>query len=140
MDQKEIEEKLKNFQVKHIEKPEKRKKSHYPIMKAFCEQWKHAAKILIGIGGEWKNPNGKISVRRITSWQNLEGRDYFIVTTNTDAEIFRSRLDASRITAPCGNETWRQCSRSCTKGHLGAGRDSGRYLSTLRRTVVWQYH
>lgn len=32
MDQKEIEEKLKNFQVKHIEKPEKKRKSHYPIM------------------------------------------------------------------------------------------------------------
>lgn len=44
-----------------------------------------------------------------------EGRDFFIVTTVTDARIFESGIDASRIVAPCGNETWRQCSRSCTK-------------------------
>ena len=71
MDQKEIEEKLKNFQVKHIEKPEKKEEQPLSDHEGFCEQWKHAAKILIGIGGEWKNPNGKISVRRMTSWQNV---------------------------------------------------------------------
>lgn len=54
MDQKEIEEKLKNFQVKHIEKPEKKEEQPLSDHEGFCEQWKHAAKILIGIGGEWK--------------------------------------------------------------------------------------
>lgn len=116
MDQKEIEEKLKNFQVKHIEKPEKKEEQPLSDHEGFCEQWKHAAKILIGIGGEWKKSKREdICEAYDLLAKCLEGRDYFIVTTNTDAEIFRSRLDASRITAPCGNETWRQCSRSCTK-------------------------
>ena len=116
MDQKEIEEKLKNFQVKHIEKPEKKEEQPLSDHVGFCEQWKHAAKILIGIGGEWKKSKWEdICEAYDLLAKCLEGRDYFIVTTNTDAEIFRSRLDASRITAPCGNETWRQCSRSCTK-------------------------
>lgn len=116
MDQKEIEEKLKNFQVKHIEKPEKKEEQPLSDHEGFCEQWKHAAKILIGIGGEWKKSKREDICEAYNLLAKcLEGRDYFIVTTNTDAEIFRSRLDASRITAPCGNETWRQCSRSCTK-------------------------
>lgn len=116
MDQKEIEEKLKNFQVKHIEKPEKKEEQPLSDHVGFCEQWKHAAKILIGIGGEWKKSKREDICEAYDFLAKcLEGRDYFIVTTNTDAEIFRSRLDASRITAPCGNETWRQCSRSCTK-------------------------
>lgn len=109
MDQKEIEEKLKNFQVKHIEKPEKKEEQPLSDHEGFCEQWKHAAKILIGIGGEWKKSKREdICEAYDLLAKCLEGRDYFIVTTNTDAEIFRSRLDASRITAPCGNETWRR--------------------------------
>lgn len=141
MDQKEIEEKLKNFQVKHIEKPEKKEEQPLSDHEGFCEQWKHAAKILIGIGGEWKKSKREdICEAYDLLAKCLEGRDYFIVTTNTDAEIFRSRLDASRITAPCGNETWPAVFPFLHQGHLGAGRDSGRYLSTLRRTVVWQYH
>ena len=109
MDQKEIEEKLKNFQVKHIEKPEKKEEQPLSDHEGVCEQWKHAAKILIGIGGEWKKSKREdICEAYDLLAKCLEGRDYFIVTTNTDAEIFRSQLDASRITAPCGNETWRQ--------------------------------
>lgn len=94
----------------------KRKNSHYSIMKAFASSGNMRRKSSLESEESGKNPNGKISVRRMTSWQNVwRAGDYFIVTTNIDAEIFRSRLDASRITAPCGNETWRQCSRSCTK-------------------------
>ena len=97
MDQKEIEEKLKNFQVKHIEKPEKKEEQPLSDHEGFCEQWKHAAKILIGIGGEWKKSKREdICEAYDLLAKCLEGRDYFIVTTNTDAEIFRSRLDASR--------------------------------------------
>ena len=99
MDQKEIEEKLKNFQVKHIEKPEKKEEQPLSDYEGFCEQWKHAAKILIGIGGEWKKSKREDICEAYDLLEKcLEGRDYFIVTTNTDAEIFRSRLDASRIT------------------------------------------
>ena len=115
MDQKEIEEKLKNFQVKHIEKPEKKEEQPLSDHEGFCEQWKHAAKILIGIGGEWKKSKREdICEAYDLLAKCLEGRDYFIVTTNTDAEIFRSRLDASRITAPCGNETWMAYTRWLT--------------------------
>lgn len=73
-------------------------------------------KLLIGLGEEWE-------ASRIPDIQGayealnrlIAGKDYFIVTTVTDAKIFESGLDAARIVAPCGNETWRQCSKSCTK-------------------------
>ena len=63
-------------------------------------------KLLIGLGEEWRaelvpdldEGYGKLA-------ELTEGKDFFLVTTVTDA----------RIVAPCGNETWRQCSRSCTK-------------------------
>lgn len=116
MEQKEIEEKLKNFQVKRIEKPEKKEEKALSEYGEFAQQWKHAAKILIGIGGEWRKSKRSDAAAVYSQLAEcLKDRDYFIVTTNTDAEIFRSALDGSRITAPCGNETWRQCSKSCTK-------------------------
>jgi len=128
-----IEELLKNFQVKRVE-PVKR-----PIdTKRLCEyqgmeeQLAHAEKILVGIGSEWRvdqsaelctEQSMQQSMEKIGGMGEayralaklLEGKDYFIVTTNTDAQIFNYSLDASRIVAPCGNETWRQCSRTCTK-------------------------
>ena len=75
-----------------------------------------AAKVLVGIGGEWnhmKNPDIGLAYQALA--RLLEGKDYFIVTTNTDAAIYDSSLDQERVVAPCGNETWRQCSRACTK-------------------------
>ena len=73
-------------------------------------------KLLIGLGEEWK---AELVPDIANVYEKLaeltEGRDFFIVTTVTDARIFESGIDASRIVAPCGNETWRQCSRSCTK-------------------------
>lgn len=112
-----------------------------------------ADKVLVGIGAEWRaDRNPKVSDAYGALACLLEGKDYFIVTTNTDAAIFADAvsrssdaepavfadagvtgeeksdttsprtlcarpcfLDSSRITAPCGNETWRQCSKSCTK-------------------------
>lgn len=73
-------------------------------------------KLLAGIGEEW-------SAKKVPDVQSLyeklavlfKDRDYFIVTTVTDGEIFKSSLDPKRITAPCGNVTWRQCSKACTK-------------------------
>ena len=73
-------------------------------------------KLLIGLGEEWK---AELVPDIANVYEKLaeltEGRDFFIVTTVTDARIFESGIDASRIVAPCGNDTWRQCSRSCTK-------------------------
>ncbi|GLC79454.1 SIR2 family NAD-dependent protein deacylase [Lacrimispora brassicae] len=73
-------------------------------------------KLLIGIGEEWKAEN----IPDIGSLYEkldrlIKGKDYFIVTTVTDGEIFKSPLEKSRLVAPCGNVTWRQCSKSCTK-------------------------
>lgn len=73
-------------------------------------------KLLIGLGEEWEAsrvPDIGAVYEKLAGL--TAGRDYFVVTTVTDAVIFQSGLDAARIVAPCGNETWRQCSASCTK-------------------------
>jgi len=75
-----------------------------------------AQKVLVGIGGEWKKgKNPEIRHTYDALGRLLKDKDYFIVTTNTDAAIYDSCLDGGRIVAPCGNETWRQCSKACTK-------------------------
>ena len=73
-------------------------------------------KLLIGIGEEWR----KEAVPDIQSLYEkidrlIKEKDYFIITTVTDGEILNSSLEPGRITAPCGNVTWRQCSKACTK-------------------------
>lgn len=80
------------------------------------EALEKAGKVLVGIGDEWrvhKDP-GILQAYEVLA-RLLEGKDYFVVTTNTDAVIYNSSLDGERIVAPCGNETWRQCSKTCTK-------------------------
>lgn len=80
------------------------------------QELEHSEKILIGIGEEWKKDRVPEIVQIYEKLsQMIKGKDYFIVTTVTDGEIYRSSLDALKIVAPCGNETWRQCSQSCTK-------------------------
>ena len=75
-----------------------------------------AQKVLVGIGGEWKKGMRPDIYRAYDILGRLlKEKDYFIVTTNTDAAIYDSSLDGERIVAPCGNETWRQCSKACTK-------------------------
>lgn len=73
-------------------------------------------KLLIGLGEEWEALKAADISAAYEKLNCLaEGKDYFVVTTATDARIFQSGLEAGRIVAPCGNETWRQCSASCTK-------------------------
>ncbi len=43
----------------------------------------------------------------------LEGKNYFIITSNDDGLIFHSKLDKERITAPCGNGDFFQCGKPC---------------------------
>lgn len=45
----------------------------------------------------------------------LAGRNYFIVTTNTDSLIYHSGLQADRIVAPCGCSLKLQCDTGCTE-------------------------
>ena len=78
-------------------------------MSGIIERLGDCEKVLVGIGQEWRGA----SYEKLKAV--LNGKDYFIVTTVTDGEIYESGLDPSRIVAPCGNETWRQCSKSCTK-------------------------
>lgn len=43
----------------------------------------------------------------------LEGKDYFIITSNTDDLIYHSGLQKERITAPCGSIQLMQCGQAC---------------------------
>ena len=80
--------------------------------------------ILIGIGSEWKAEyhTDIIEVYNIL-FREIKYKNFFIVTTVTDGKIFDSELGQSegffapvkQIVAPCGNENWQQCQRSCTK-------------------------
>lgn len=86
------------------------------MMDQLRAQIEESEKVLIGIGGEWnfdKNPEVMNAYESL--YQLVKDKDYFVVTTNTDGAIFNSSLDMKRITAPCGNVTWRQCGKACTK-------------------------
>ncbi|HBD01852.1 MAG TPA: hypothetical protein DC053_24855 [Lachnoclostridium sp.] len=73
-------------------------------------------KLLIGFGEEWK-AEGTPDMGNLYEKMNelIKDKDFFIVTTVNDGEIFKSPLEQSRLVAPCGNVTWRQCSTTCTK-------------------------
>lgn len=86
------------------------------IKETLVEEIKNCEKLLIGIGEEWKSQEAvDIQVLYDKLLELIQDKDYFIVTTVTDGEIRKSSLDQRRIVAPCGNVTWRQCSKSCTK-------------------------
>lgn len=91
----------------------------------FQKNLKDCEFLLVGLGTEWKKTS-KSKTNKNTQRTNLSNayhalyqlikeKDYFIVTTVTDGEILHTELDPARIVAPCGNETWRQCSAACTK-------------------------
>ena len=72
--------------------------------------------LLIGLGSEWeKAGNAEVQEAYRALAAMTERKDYFIVTTAKDARIFESPLEDARITAPCGNVNWFQCSKGCTK-------------------------
>lgn len=85
-------------------------------VREFLQAVSECETLLIGIGEEWKAEKlGDVQGAYGKLASLVEGKNYFIVTANTDGEILKSTLDASRIVAPCGNVEWRQCSRACTK-------------------------
>ncbi|WP_124065627.1 hypothetical protein [Clostridium sp. E02] len=80
------------------------------------EEIESCEKLLIGIGEEWKTELVPDLPRLYEKMNKIIGKkDYFIITTVTDGTIFTSSLESSKIVAPCGNQTWRQCQKSCTK-------------------------
>lgn len=87
-------------------------------------------KILIGIGSEWALKPGEKEIRDCSLsdpeqadikaayealYELVKDKDYFLVTTLTDGAVYDTLFDRERITAPCGNIHWRQCSKACTK-------------------------
>ena len=88
-------------------------------IRQFREAVSNASCLLIGVGGEWEAGVKYTAQERKEAYQALcsltEGKDYFIITTVTDGLIRENAPDQSRITAPCGNEQWKQCSKACTK-------------------------
>lgn len=84
--------------------------------KQILEEIKNCEKLLIGLGEEWKKAAQPEIMAVYEKMNRLIGdKDFFLVTTVTDGEIFHSSLDSARMVAPCGNVTWRQCSKACTK-------------------------
>ena len=86
-------------------------------------------RILIGIGPEWglKSEKKKIRDCRLSDpeqaeikaayealYEMVKDKDYYLVTTLTDGAVYDTPFDRERITAPCGNIHWPQCSRACT--------------------------
>lgn len=43
----------------------------------------------------------------------IKDKSYFVITTNTDKLIYKSKLEESKIVAPCGNELMLQCVDGC---------------------------
>ena len=88
-------------------------------LRQFREAVSNASCLLIGVGGEWEAGVKYTAQELKEAYQALcsltEGKDYFIITTVTDGLIRENAPDQSRITAPCGNEQWKQCSKACTK-------------------------
>ena len=88
-------------------------------IRQFREAVSSASCLLIGVGGEWEAGEKRSRRELEEAYQALfaltEGKDYFIITTVTDGLIRKTALDQERITAPCGNERWKQCSKACTK-------------------------
>ena len=74
-------------------------------MKEWAEIFQDAQYVLVGLGTEWEEAP-------VSAYEDLEqalkGKDYFIVTINTDGNIFQSSLLKDRITAPCGDVYKRQ--------------------------------
>ena len=95
-----------------------KQKLEEPI-RQFREAVSNASCLLIGVGGEWEAGVKYTAQELKEAYQALcsltEGKDYFIITTVTDGLIRENAPDQSRITAPCGNEQWKQCSKACTK-------------------------
>ena len=88
------------------------------------EKIKQYDTILIGIGSEWRSEdNPDIIAVYDMLYDEIKYKNFFIITTVTDAKIYESSLGIAegffapvkQIVAPCGNRTWRQCENSCTK-------------------------
>ena len=89
-----------------------------------------AERVLIGLGPEWAlaDDGQDVRARRLSDlaqtrlrqayealYELVKDKDYYLVTTVTDGAVLDSPFGSKRVSAPCGNIHWRQCSESCTK-------------------------
>ena len=63
--------------------------------------------VLVGIGTEFSKKNARKeeimeAYRKLADL--LKGKNYFLLTVNTDDLIFESAIDSERIVAPCGSD------------------------------------
>lgn len=82
------------------------------IKEQLIQELQEAQKVLIGIGGEWKSAGAEAYSRL---YDLVKDKDYYVVTTLTDGVICSTEFGKDRITAPCGNVHWLQCSKACTR-------------------------
>lgn len=84
--------------------------------------------LLIGFGIEWER-KGREDIKNVYEalYHLVQNKNYFIITTAVDGEVFKTSLDPNKITAPRGNENWLQCSHSCTKDIWEEGEITGPY-------------
>lgn len=61
----------------------------------------------------------------------LEGKNYFIVTLNTDDRIYNTNINPERITAPCGTYRYQQCCDHCTGSSLVRAEES--FIDRVRK-------
>ena len=72
--------------------------------------------VLIGIGKEWTKQPPEIRKKAYANLAKLvEKKNYFILTMNTDDEIYEAGFQNDRITAPFGSEHRYQCSVPCSE-------------------------
>ena len=77
------------------------------FMEAVKKDIQEADMVLVGIGTEFNGKNQKReTLLKAYGYLAgmLDGKNYFVVTLNTDDLIFDSGLHAKRIVAPCGSE------------------------------------
>lgn len=90
------------------------------IIDKIKNQISNAEFILIGVGEELDTFKKVLEEEKVTEvyqhlYELVKGKNYFIVSTNTDGLIYDSEFSKESIVTPCGNRNQLQCSKACTK-------------------------
>lgn len=84
------------------------------VLQTMRQKVQEAPFVLIGIGKEWTKQPAEIRKKAYANLAKLvEKKNYFILTMNTDDEIYEVGFQNDRITAPFGSEHRYQCSVPC---------------------------
>lgn len=73
--------------------------------------------VLVGLGEEWESEEMTEALLAAYNklWELLDGKNFFLVTIAADGLIYDTKIDKSRIVAPCGNRNFLQCSVPCSE-------------------------